>query len=180
MNLFGDLVGEGEAMDDHFEICDEEEELNIGQAALNLQLKELFNAIRKELEKVLNGEELSISALKELPRSLEDDFTELISYVKEKMGELRGENNLTFIMAEEGSEPEEADIDPELLAFLNHQSTEAVKLKRIIEEKDSMITSLMTEKTEQENTVTLPPVRSPSSSNSRKKQSAFTCSSTTC
>ena len=47
MNLFGDLVGEGEAMDDHFEICDEEEELNIGQAALNLQLKELFNAIRK-------------------------------------------------------------------------------------------------------------------------------------
>ena len=51
-------------MDDHFEICDEEEELNIGQAALNLQLKELFNAIRKEIEKILNGEELSISVLK--------------------------------------------------------------------------------------------------------------------
>ena len=81
-NLFGDLVDQQDNIDDHFEICDEEEEINIGQAALNIQIKDLFNTLRREIEKVFNGEELSISVIKELPRQLEDDFTQMISYIK--------------------------------------------------------------------------------------------------
>lgn len=40
-----------------------------------------------------------------LPKSLEDDFNEFMSYIKEKIYEIKNENNLSFIMAEVGNEP---------------------------------------------------------------------------
>lgn len=86
-----------------------------------------------------------------LPRQLEDDFNDFMSYIKEKIYEIKNENNLSFIMAEVGNEPEE--VEEHIAEFLNKESLEQLRLRKIIEEKDYMITSLMNEKTEQENTV---------------------------
>jgi hypothetical protein len=98
-----------------------------------------------------------VTTVKQLPKQLEDDFNDFISYIKEKILEIQHENNLTFIMAEAGDEPE--DIETELHHFLSKPSHEYVQLRRIIEEKECMISSLMNEKTEQENTVLLGVVR---------------------
>jgi hypothetical protein len=54
-------------------------------------------------------------------------------------------------MAEAGNEP--SNIESEILEFIQKPSVECIKMKKIIEEKEYMITSLMNEKTEQENTV---------------------------
>ncbi len=54
---------------------------------------------------MFNGEEISLSMIKILPRQLEDDYNEFISYVKEKILEIKNENQLSFIMAEVGDSP---------------------------------------------------------------------------
>ena len=61
-------------LDENFGICDEEE-LNIGQTAVNLQIKDVFNSLRKQIEKILNEEDISIDILNLLPAHLEDDFS---------------------------------------------------------------------------------------------------------
>jgi hypothetical protein len=153
INYFGDLVLNTENMEEHFEICEEGEEMNIGVSSLNLQIKEIFNALRKEIEKIFNEEDISLSLMKLLPRSLEDDFNEFVAYIKEKIYEIKRENNLSFIMAEPGDEPSFHPIENELVEFLAKESHQHLQLRRIIEEKETLITSLMNEKTEQENTV---------------------------
>lgn len=127
--------------------------MNIGVSSLNLQIKEIFNALRKEIEKIFNEEDISLSLLRLLPRSLEDDCNELVAYIKEKIYEIKRENNLSFIMAEPGDEPSFHPIENELADFLAKESQHHLQLRRIIEEKETLITSLMNEKTEQENTV---------------------------
>lgn len=87
--------------------------------------------------------------MKILPMQLEDDFNQFMAYVKEKIYEIKGENNLTFIMAEAGNEPSIEDIQDELQEFISKQPKQFIKLRKIIEEKQSMITSLMNQKTEQ-------------------------------
>lgn len=37
---------------------------------MNLQIKEVFNVLRREIEKVLNEEDVSISSLRVLPKQL--------------------------------------------------------------------------------------------------------------
>ena len=46
-----------------------------------------------------------MSIMKLLPLSLQDDFFELTTYVKEKIGEIRSQNEISFIMAEPGNGP---------------------------------------------------------------------------
>jgi hypothetical protein len=116
--------------------------------------------------------------VKLLPRQLEDDFNDFIGYIKEKIEQIKNENNLTFIAADMGNEPELEDISIELQDFLSKESVDLRRYQRIIEEKESLITSLLNEKTEQENTV--PPwiSRSTSSRTCRKNSKNCTCSST--
>ena len=44
--------------------------MNIGRTQENLRIKEIFNKIRVEIEKILNGEDPSMSILKMLPIQL--------------------------------------------------------------------------------------------------------------
>jgi hypothetical protein len=46
-----------------------------------------------------------------LPKQLEDDFHDFVGYVREKIGEIRNSNNLTFIEAENGQEPSLLDME---------------------------------------------------------------------
>ncbi len=54
-------------------------------------------------------------------------------------------------MVEEGSEVE--SIEEEMANFIKKQPTEHIKLRKIIEQKEIMITSLMNQRTQQQNTV---------------------------
>ena len=52
-NLFQHLE-EGEGHEDAFEICDEEDEVNFGQRAANLEVREVFTQVRVQLQKIFN------------------------------------------------------------------------------------------------------------------------------
>jgi hypothetical protein len=45
---------ENEELENHFDICDEDDEVNINKATLNLEIKEVFNSIRRSIEKIFN------------------------------------------------------------------------------------------------------------------------------
>lgn len=79
------MADDDDNLEDNFDICEEGEELNIGQTSMNLQIKEVFNSLRKEIEKIFNEEDISIGVVKMLPKQLEDDFNEFMSYIKEKI-----------------------------------------------------------------------------------------------
>ncbi len=71
--------------------------------------------------------------IKFLPKQLEDDFNDFSSYIKEKIFEIKNENNLSFIMAEAGNEPEE--VEAHIAEFLSRESQDHLRLRKIIEEK---------------------------------------------
>jgi hypothetical protein len=54
-----------------------------------LQLKESFNILRSSIEKIFNEEDISVSVVRLLPKQLEDDFNDFVSYIKEKITDIR-------------------------------------------------------------------------------------------
>lgn len=71
-------------------------------------------------------------------------------------------------------------LEQELVEFVATSSTECNQLKRVIEEKDCTINSLLNEKTEQENTVLFALFRSISSRPRRKRRNDCTCNNFQC
>ncbi len=67
-------------------------------------MKEIFHDIQTQIERIINEEEIAVEV--EIPHHLEEDFYSFLTYIKQKIQEIRKETNLSFILAEADEEPE--------------------------------------------------------------------------
>lgn len=95
-------------------------------------MREIFNALRVEIEKLFNLEEISTAMSKMLPANLQDDYFEFMSYIKEKITDIKQHNEISFIRAEPGNEPQLLDDSLELPeAYRRH--SEGDSLRKVLE-----------------------------------------------
>ena len=72
---------------------------------------------------------------------LEDDYNDFISYIREKLDELRNNNEISFINVVVGDEPDCSNTSLDLPDLMQKYTEQTYK--KMIEEKELIIHSLM-------------------------------------